>query len=448
MKYDSNEIIIKNALNTIQTPEYDIISEVEKEIEKQKSPRGFKRVIPITLIVCLCFMLSVGVMAATIPSFNDLLSVISPDIALMLQPIEVSCEDNGIRMEVVGAMNDDEMGVIYITMKDLVGNRIDETLDIYDYNLTGTHISTCEMVHYDEATKTATLRMQSNGGKKLNGKKVSFQVESFLIDKLTFDEVETDINLSDIRKIEDSQTIPLDINNNISGGSGELFNELESQGIIGILKPDQMKITLPQIDFMYISNIGFIDGRLHIQTKWVGDGIDDHGYFYFVDALGNKIDKDPSSIRFEIDESGNTKWGRDYEEYIFDVDDINLSELKLMGYFVSNGDYVTGNWKTKFKMQSVSEEKEEDCNIKFDTFHANNIKVSPLGITLVGSGKIKESTRIPISVNMIDGSVQTFELGMCYSDSGETTLKYISYSPLDVSKVESVNIGGTSVDFD
>jgi hypothetical protein len=449
MKYDSDEIIIKNALSSIHTPEYDIISEVEKEIQKEKIPRGFKSVVPAALAMCLCLVLSVGAMAATIPSFNNLLSIISPDFALLLQPLEITCEDNGIKMEVVGAMNDDEMAVIYITMKDLVGDRIDESLDIYDYSLTGTHISTCQMVHYDETTKTATLRMQANGGKKLNGKKVSFQVESFLSNKLIFDEVETGINLSDVKEVKDSQTVPLDMNNNISGGGGgDLFDELQSQGKIRILAPEQKKITLPQIDFMYISNIGYIDDRLHVQTKWVGDGIDDHGDLYLTDTSGSRIDTASANIYFSVDKSGNSKWGRDYVEYIFDISRINLDELKLMGNFVSHGNYVKGNWKTTFKIQSVGKELQTCCNIKCGTLNINNVKVSTLGLTLAGSGEINESMTIPISVKMTDGSVQEFESGMCYSDNGEVKLKYASALPLDTSKVESVVVNGASVKFD
>lgn len=449
MKYDYDEMIIKNAMSTIQTPEYDIISVVEKEIPKSKPLWDFKRAVPAVLAICLCLMLSIGAMATTIPSFNNLLSIISPDFALLLQPIEIACEDNGIKMEVVGAMNDDEMAVIYITMKDLVGDRIDESLDIYNYSLSGTYISTCEIVHYDETTKTATLRMQANGGKKLNGKKVSFQVESFLSDELTFDEVETGINLSEVKEVKDSQTIPLDTSSNISGGGGgDLFDELQSQGIIRILAPDQKKITLPQIDFMYISNIGFIDGHLHIQTKWVGDGIDDHGDLHFVDSAGNNICMDSANIYFGIDESGNAKWGRDYIEYIFDVSNINLDELKLIGDFVSHGNYITGNWKTTFRIQSVGEELQTDCNIKCDTLNINNIKVSPLGVTLAGSGEINESMTIPISIKMTDGSVQEFESGMRYSDNGEVKLKYVPPLPLDTSKVESVIVNGTSIYFD
>ena len=73
---------------------------------------------------------SVGVGAAYIPSINNLLSIVSPKTALKLEPIESSSEDDGIKMEVVAAMSDEEMAIIILRMQDLTGNRIDETLDL------------------------------------------------------------------------------------------------------------------------------------------------------------------------------------------------------------------------------------------------------------------------------------------------------------------------------
>jgi hypothetical protein len=446
MNYDSDEKIIKNVFDTVQTPQYDIIMEVEKKIKKQKSPMGFKRVISAAFAVCLCFMVSVGVMAKTIPSFNNLLSVVAPEIAVMLQAVELTSEDNGIRMEVVGAMNDDEMAVIYLTMQDLTDNRIDKTFDIYDYSLTGLHTFNCQMINYDKTTKTATLRMEANGGEKLNGKKVSLRIDSFLSNKRTFDAVKTGINLSEVPTVNTSQTVSLDMNN-IPGGGGDLFEEFQAQGIIKVLKTDQMNLTLPKIDFMHISNIGYINGRRHIQTKWLGDGVDDHGYLYFADMSGNKLDINPSNIYFGVDESGNTKYGSDYVEYIFDVNNINLNQVKLMGHFVSNGNYITGNWNTTFKIQFVGEEKQTDCNIKFGTWFANSISVSSMGVTLIGSGEGNDSQKITVRVNMIDGSIQTFESARSYSDNGEVKLKFPSSLPLDVSKLKSVTVDGVNITF-
>ena len=81
-----------------------------------------------------------------------------------------------------------------------------------------------------------------------------------------------------------------------------------NQGTIRILAPIK-EITLPQIDFAYISNIGFIDGRL-MYKQVSGEGIDDHGDLYLVDSAGNIICTDSANIYFGIDKSGNSKWGR------------------------------------------------------------------------------------------------------------------------------------------
>ena len=142
MKFDHDELIIKKSLNTIHTPEYNIKKNVQGKMEKPSSYMNFKRAIPITLLAFAMLIFSVGVSAAYIPSFNSLLSIVSPEIALKLQPIGNSNEDDGIKMEVVAAMSDEEMAIIYITMQDLTGNRIDETLDLNDdYSLTGAHCS-------------------------------------------------------------------------------------------------------------------------------------------------------------------------------------------------------------------------------------------------------------------------------------------------------------------
>ncbi len=305
-----------------------------------------------------------------------------------------------------------------------------------------------KMVHFDEITKTATLRVQANGGKKLNDKKVRFQVDSFLSNLLEFDNTETGVNLSDIKKAGDSQTIPLDMKTGISGGGGgDLFEKLQSQGEIRILAPDQKQITLPQIDFAYISNIGFVDGRLHIQTKWIGDGIDDHGDLYLVDSTGNAICTNSANIYFGIDKSGRSKYGSDYVEYIFDISNLDIDDLKLMGNFVSHGNYITGNWKAMFKIQSVGEELQADCNIKYGNLNINNIKISPLGVTLVGHGEFNKSMTMPISIKMADGSTREMGPGICYSDSRKTRLKYISTLPLDISGIESIIVNGTDVNF-
>src|SRR5699024_5692890 len=126
-----------------------------KKLKQKSSIINKKQPLKIAMVTCICIMLSVGVLAATVPSFNEIVSIVSSDIASILQPIEMTSEDNGIKMEVVAAYNDDEMAVIYITMQDLTGDRIDESLDLYNYTLSEGALFNSQIIGYDEETKTA-----------------------------------------------------------------------------------------------------------------------------------------------------------------------------------------------------------------------------------------------------------------------------------------------------
>ncbi|MGE8081460.1 DUF4179 domain-containing protein [Peribacillus loiseleuriae] len=436
---------VKQELERIEIPK-ELHMRAKLGVKKAKSEqpkRKFKKTVAIPLVASLFLIFSVGVGAATIPSFNNLLSIVNPKIALILQPIEISSEDDGIKMEVVAAMNDGEMAVIYVTMQDLTGNRIDETLDIYDYSLTKGHMFNSQIVDYDETTNTATLRVQANGGESLNNKKINFHISSFLSHKHKFEEVKVNANLMEAKN-NIPKTIPLDMNN-ISGGGGEVFGELKEQGTVQVLKPDETDLYLPEIEFMHISNLGFINNRLHIQTKWQGDDIDSHGYFYFIDTSGNKIHA--SNIYFGVDKLGNTNYGNEYIEYIFDVDNLDINKLKLMGDFVSNGNHTIGNWNTTFKIQSINKEKSMDFNRDFGSWMAKRITVSPLGVTLYGNGEFNNSSEIVVSAKMNDGSVQTFDSMTSFSENEKVIAKFLSSLPLDISKIESINIDGIEIDF-
>ena len=446
MKCDYYEQIIKTKLSTIQTPEYDIAAEVNKKLKQKGSIINKKKATRIAMVTCICLMLSVGVLAAAVPSFNKIVSNVSPEIASMLQPIEMTREDNGIKMEVVAAYNDDEMAVIYLTMQDLIGDRIDKSLNLYNYSLSEGALFNSQIIDYDEATKIATLQIQVNGGEKLNGKRLSFYVQSFLNDTLVFDEVETGITLADIEDIH-LHTIPLNMEH-VSGGSGTMFSSWKEQGTIQVLKADQMNITLPQIDFMYISNIGYIDDKLHIQTKWVGDGIDDHGYFYFTDTEDNVLELHPSTVSFGIDELGNTVDRGDYIEYVFNLEEVDPREVFLKGYFVSHRKYTEGNWKTKFKLKSVNPEKEAECKLDFGAWEINRIYVSKIGVTLLGSGKYDETQSPQTYINMSDGTTQEIGLVTAFSQDEKIHLKYLPKLPFDSTMVESLNVNGKLIKLD
>ncbi|UNC92028.1 hypothetical protein [Candidatus Contubernalis alkaliaceticus] len=134
-------------------------------------------------------------------------------------------------------------------------------------------------------------------------------------------------------------------------------------------------------------------------------------------------------------------------EYIFDTENIDLSEMKLMGFFISSGNYIEGDWRSTFHLEAVKEEKQREYNIEFDTWTASQVSISPMGITLVGRGEIDGIEKIVNSANMMDGSVKTFDSMMRYRENKEIRLKVTSSLPLDISKVESINIDGHIIEF-
>ena len=87
----------------------------------------------MTLIITCC---SVPVLAVNVPVIYELMYLVSPSVAQHFMPVQKSCESNGIEMEVVSAYIKDNTAQVYITLKDLEGNRVDETTDLNDsYNI-------------------------------------------------------------------------------------------------------------------------------------------------------------------------------------------------------------------------------------------------------------------------------------------------------------------------
>ena len=433
---------IKKELDRIEIPN-ELNKRSKLGVMKAKSERPKRKLkrLAIPLVASAFLLFTTGVGAANIPNINNLVAIISPEIALMLQPIEISNESDGIKMEVVAAMNDNDMAVIYITLTDLTSNRIDETVDLYDYSFTDGHMFNSQIVDYDKQTNTATLRIQGNGGESLNDKKTNFHITSFLSDKQTF-EITADDKLLEMAS-KSPQTVQLDMDN-ISGGGVMLFQTLKDQGVVQVLKPNLNDFTFPGIEFMNVSNIGMIDNHLHIQTRWTKDNIDDHGYFYLTDDSGNETR--PSSINFGIDAADHTNYGNEYTEYIFNMNDKDLLGQKLLGNFVSNGKYTSGNWNVTFKMKSIQEEINSDLNMNFKTWSSKSFSVSPLGVTLYGNGTFNDSKEVDVSAKMTDGSVQPFDSMTSFSKGEKVKVKFMSSLPLDISKIKSISIDGNEIE--
>lgn len=78
-------------------------------------------------------------------------------------------------MEVVSANVHDNVADIYISMQDLTGDRIDETIDLFDsYYIKPAYdsVGNCKLVDYNDTTKMATflIRISQFDNQKISRK--------------------------------------------------------------------------------------------------------------------------------------------------------------------------------------------------------------------------------------------------------------------------------------
>jgi len=150
------------------------------------------RKFPIVLAaVLLCMALTVSALAAAdVEPVYNFLYQLSPAIAQKLKPVRLSCVDNGIELEVISANVEDNAAQVYLALRDLEGDRVDETTDLFDsyrIHMTGNMSATCSFAHYDESTKTACFLVEiwANEG-RFDRNKVTFSMDRFISGKQEF----------------------------------------------------------------------------------------------------------------------------------------------------------------------------------------------------------------------------------------------------------------------
>ncbi len=289
------------------------------------------------------------ILASNVTLIYQIMYNVSPAIAQFFVPVQESCEDNGIRMEVVSAYIHDNVAEIYITMQDLAGERIDETIDLYDsYSINRPFDSsaTCELVGYDEATKTATFLISITewGNKKIVGDKITFSVREFLSDKRIYNEIPIQVDLTNIDDASYTKEV------SPGGGGGPKYEEYVFHGYgskTKVLAPSSpMDFPVEGIDF---TGIGYVDGMLHIQTSVVNNLTkDNHGYFFLKDKSGKNVQCIYNVSFSENIDSDNRVH---YDEFVFDIPKSEISKYSLYGTFVTSGMYTKGNWQVTFRLE-------------------------------------------------------------------------------------------------
>ena len=327
---------------------------VTKEEPKMKRVSGF--------IIAFALILALGTataLAAFNEDVNQLLYRIWPQAAQALKPVHLTCESQGIRMEVVSAALNGSESLVTLTMQDLEGDRVDETMDLFDsaiLQLPYDGSGTCVQTGYDPETKTASFAVHMEfdiDERPAENDKVSFRVSRFLSNKKTQTVDLTPLIPGGITEAEAMPVPP------IRGWAGSPASDrkdaaAEKARTLRVLNTNR-SLEIPVVDGVTLTGIGIVDETLHVQIRYTDiRHTDNHGFLTLSDKSGKSYDEGSAKLQ----EIGHVSWHGEnhdsWEEYVFEDYPEDLSQIVLHGEFTTADPAVEGDWYVTFPLSVIS----------------------------------------------------------------------------------------------
>lgn len=418
----------------VSTDLFERIMESTEYGRNQVKRKSIKYIV-VSLLICFGLMGSITAFGTAVLAINDWIYAISPSLAERLYPVNQSASDKGIKMEVLSAVNDAHNAIVYFSLQDLKGNRIDRSVDLYNYTLDGPFSFNCQMLSYEEKDHKAIFQLTGAGGDNMANKFSTLSVTSFLSNKKEYDWYDTKINLSEFA---DKKSISVPISEYEYTGGNEAKESLQ------VLKADQIQLSLGKnIEFVTISNMGVVDGKLHVQTKWK-ESIDNHGQLKLVGADGTEVQS--SNYYFKTDsDTQNGEKRSTHIEYVFDVPSSQyLKTSNLWAKFTEDGDYITGEWQVQFRLKNSNTKR-----IVSEKETADIIEISDLGIYFTGyKGNTEDDEALVVILK--NGGKLEFGVWSTSSevlDSGErhADVSALFEKPVNVKEIQSVSLNGKTL---
>lgn len=324
---------------------------------RPKPRLSVRRTAAVVLAFVLCLMITTSALAANVPEFNSWLYTIAPDIALYFRPVRMADENNGVRMEVEAIRVSGRQAQIYVTVTDLEGGRLDETIDLFDsygLDIPGDTSAYCTLERYDPDSNSATFLIRYSSEQAISQDKITFVIRKMLTQKK---HSAAHIYPQDYGPYEgDAESfLPGDrvrgagISTGAAEESGLTFDNpevwLEFCSQQPVLKPESISVELTE--GVRLTGIGYVDGMLHIQLHYDNIVVTDNNGYMELESSGGIV---PGYMSISFwDEAGTGS----YEDYIFDVSPDQLPGLRMIGRFVTCKMLVEGPWSVTFPVTEM-----------------------------------------------------------------------------------------------
>lgn len=336
-------------MNDTITPSPALVAQTLAQTGRRRFP--LRRAAAAAAAAVLC--IATPVLAAQTEPGYQLLYALSPAAAQFFQPVQRSCTDSGVTMEVVAVQVAGSAAQAYIT---LAGDAVDETCDLFDsynFHLPFDQISHCERVDYDTATRTATFlcSTETMDGRPIpTGGKMTFSLGCFLSGKETVRDLAVDLSLADYAL--EAETVPAGAPSDDYARTGGGASDETGEALMHtspMLRPDA-PIAVP-VEGLSITAMGYAGGLFHVQTCR-GDAakLDNHCQLWLVDENGERLDSLYSAGFSNFAENTSRL---DYTEDVFDIASEKLARCTLHGDFYTASALTEGSWRITFPLENT-----------------------------------------------------------------------------------------------
>lgn len=321
------------------------------EAEKPAVRRRGIRIVALVAAMMLVMMGAFTALATVSEPVNDLLYGLWPYAAQSLKPVQLSCEDQGIRMEVHSAAIAGNETLVALSVQDLTGNRLDGTIDLFDsanlllpYDGSGT----CVLTGWDEMNHRADfgVYMQFDTDNISDGK------ATFRLSRILTGKQETTVDLTALlpAPLAEAETV-LPPKDRIRGWSGNDVEKAKPE-TLRVLEVAQ-SVEIPVTKGVFLSGAGMVDGELHVQIRYEDIlHTDNHGFVQLVDENGSVYEpgmQDGESVSW-FGEGGDSR-----QEYIFRNLPDDMEGLRIIGEFVTADPAIEGEWQVTFPLELAEE---------------------------------------------------------------------------------------------
>ena len=428
--------------------------------------RPMRRVLAVAASFAAVMVLSVGTLAAA-PELRESLKGLSEDTIAILQPVNQVSEDQGIRMEVLGAVNDGGVAVAFLSLQDTTGQgRVSDTVRLMDCQISDDlGIAIANVVSYDETTETAILRLEGMGGDADAGEKITVSARSLLSGEQQVSDESTGYTVSELIASGPAAEYAPPEEGLIMGSMAgvddpenaeitlEEIDQLKDSGKVPVLEPWAEGLKIDGVDWATVAAAAKIGNQLHIQynTDSVLGGVNSLS-FRLKDSSGQILDLP----MLELNIGPRTELSRELyyteiNEYVlFLPEGQDVSDMEVVYSGTTYDSLTQGNWSTTFRLEQVKERLQSRQELDLGGWTVESVTVSPVAVTVRGSGDLWDlGGEMPeVRVWLQDGTQVEASSAGTSIDGEDVTLNSMFNEILDLSQVKTVTLNGEPLEME